>query len=222
MSKIEQAGNRKYPDNFPPKEFWIEPATVDSGLVEFAGLVEGRSGEKAIDECLKENRGLLARFMNFTQFGHHGTWVVPQQQVRPPLTTSQRGLKPDYIVGGKGSDGYKWFVVELKGADQNIFTERNGNVVFSNAVNDGICQLLNYVDYCSSAQAYLRDTLRLNDFREPEGCLIVGREDELSEDPRKQSLKAAWNRLSGGRLQLRTYDAFIRSTASSWASEING
>ena len=78
------------------------------------------------------------------------------------------------------------------------------------------------MDYCSSAQSYLRDTLRLNDFREPEGCLIVGRESELLEDPRKQSLKAAWNRLSGGRLQIRTYDAFIRSTGSSWSVEKNG
>jgi len=222
MLEIESTRNFKYPDNFPPKDFWIEPGAVNDGLAKFTDLIDTRSGEKAIDECLKENRGLLAKFMNFTQFGHHGTWVIPQQQVRPPLTSEQRGLKPDYIVGGKGSDGYKWFVVELKGADQNIFTERNGNVVFSNAVNDGICQLLNYVDYCSSAQSYLRDTLSLNDFREPEGCLIVGRENELIEDPRKQSLKAAWNRLSGGRLQIRTYDAFIRSTGSSWSAETNG
>lgn len=148
--------------------------------------------------------------------------MIPQQQVRPPLTSEQRGAKPDYIVGGKGADGYKWFVIELKGADQNIFTERNGNVVFSSAASDGVCQLLSYVDYFSSAQRYMRDTLRLNDFREPEGCLIVGRESELLEDKRKQSLKAAWNRLSGGRLQIRTYDAFIRSAESSWSADEDG
>lgn len=207
----------KYPDHFPPKEFWVETKVIGEGLPAFTELVESESGETAIDEYLKKHRGLLAKFMNFTQFGHHGTWVIPQQQVRPPLTSSQRGLKPDYIVGGKGSDGFRWFVVELKGADQKIFTERNGNVVFSNAANDGICQLLNYVDYCSSAQSYLRDSLRLNDFREPEGCLIVGRESELEADSRKKDMKAAWNRINGGRLQLRTYDAFIRSSVSSWS-----
>lgn len=68
----------------------------------------------------------------------------------------------------------------------------------------------------------MRDTLRLNDFREPEGCLIVGRESELSEDKRKQSLKAAWNRLSGGRLKIRTYDVFVRSTESSWSVDKGG
>ena len=99
MLEIESTSKFKYPDHFPPKDFWIQPGTVNDGLAEFTELVDARSGEKVIDEYLQEYRGLLAKFMNFTQFGHHGTWVIPQQQVRPPLTSEQRGLKPDYING---------------------------------------------------------------------------------------------------------------------------
>ena len=209
----------EYPDDFPPQEFWIDPKLEKNNVDKFHELVQRSSGEREIDTFLKENTHILATLMNFTQFGHHGTWVIPQQQIRPPQSVKQKGMKPDYIVGVKGSDGYRWFVVELKGADQNIFTEKNGNIVFSNIVNNGICQLLGYIDYCSSAQAYLRDSLNLNGFREPNGFLIVGRERELLDDPRKQDMKAAWNRITSNRLQIRTYDAFLRSHNGTWAAK---
>lgn len=209
----------EYPDDFPPKEFWVEPVADGNIVEEFSDLIKQNSGEKEIDEFLKNNTNILAKCMNFTQFGHHGSWVISQQQVRPPQSSQQKGMKPDYLVGGKGSDGYRWFVVELKGSNQSIFTEKKGSIVFSNIVNQGICQLLSYIDYCSSAQGYLRDSLNLNGFREPDGFLIVGREEELTEDPRKQDMKAAWNRITANRIQIRTYDALLRSHNGSWAEK---
>lgn len=39
------------------------------------------------------------------------------------------------------------------------------------AANEGTCQLLQYMDYCNSAQSFFRDHFHLNDFREPRGFL---------------------------------------------------
>lgn len=207
--------DKSYPSHFPPQEFHINQNSVGVSIGKLSKLVENSSGERAIDNFLKSNVEVLANCMNFVQFGHHGTWVIPQQEIRPPLTLTQKGLKPDYLVGGKGSDGYRWFVVELKGANHNIFVEKKGSLQFSAVVNRGICQLMSYIDYCSSAQGYIRDSLKLNGFREPEGILIVGREEELSCSSLKQDMKAAWNRITSNRIQIRTYDALLRSDSTS-------
>lgn len=205
-----------YPTDFPPKEYHVVPGSMESALDRLREIVRVDGTETAIDVFLNDNTSLLARCLNFTQFGHHGTWVIPQQVIRPPQTQEVKGLKPDYLIGGKGSDGYRWFVVELKGANEKIFVENNGVVCFSRTVNRGIFQLLNYINYCSSAQAYLRESLRLRGLREPEGILVVGRESELNDDPRKQEMKSAWNRLTSNRIQIRTFDALLRCSSSSY------
>lgn len=208
-----------HPEDFPPRGFHVNPNSEPNLLHGLRELIQESSGEKTVDEFIKWNTAILARCMNFTQFGHHGTWVIPQQQVRPPQSSQYKGMKPDYIVGGKGSDGYRWFVVELKSVDVKMFAEKAGKIVFSSVVNQGICQLLSYIDYCSSAQAYLRESLHLTGFREPDGFLIVGRERELDTDQRRKEMKAAWNRITSSRIQIRTYDALVRSNNASWADD---
>ncbi|HEV7473921.1 MAG TPA: Shedu anti-phage system protein SduA domain-containing protein [Pyrinomonadaceae bacterium] len=176
--------------------------------------------ETTIDGFLKEHPALLAGCMNFTMFGHHGSWVVPQQLIRPPSLDEIRGLKPDYLVGGKGSRGYSWFVVELKSPKDKLFTrEKSGTISLSSVANRGICQLLRYIDYCSSAQSYLRDSLRLKEFREPKGFLIIGREAELSGDRDVQELSSAFNRMTVGSIEIRTFDALVRSNTGTWVNE---
>jgi hypothetical protein len=102
--------------------------------------------------------------------------------------------------------------VELKGADAPMFSQSSSKLAFSPVVNRGICQLLEYIDYCASAQAYLRDTLRLTGFREPGGFLIVGRGSEFERDLRRQQIKAAWNRRMGDAIEIRSWDGLIRDS----------
>src|SRR5207244_3921865 len=111
----------------------------------------------------------------------HASRVIPQASIRPPLTPEQRGLRPDYIVGGVGSDGISWVVLELKGANDRIFVcDRDGKGLrLSAAANRGLCQLLAYLDYCAANQAYLREFLNTRSFREPAGILFIGRASEL-------------------------------------------
>ena len=138
----------------------------------------------------------------------------------PGANPKRKGLKPDYLFGGKNSDGFFWCVAELKGPQDRIFRRASDDrktVAFSAVANEGICQLLQYMDYCTSTQSYFRDHFGLNNFRDPRGILVIGREAELESDFQLQELKAAWNRISGDKLMIRTYDALLRSNGSSWA-----
>ncbi len=216
-----QLSTLDYPKSFPPKEFYVEPEAIAlAQKLALKNLVETNPSETTIDNFLHECPALLAACMNFTQFGHHGTWVVSQQVIRPPSLPAIRGLKPDYLVGGKGSRGYSWYVVELKSPRDKLFAKGpTGSISLSKTANGGICQLLQYMDYCSAAQSYLRDTLRLSGFREPKGFLIIGREAELSADSGLQELSRAFNEMTRGSVEIRTFDALVRSDTSTWIRE---
>ena len=218
---MQKLSSIDYPKSFPPRAFYVEPEEVQiAQKLALQQLIQTNAGETAIDNFLRSNPALLAACMNFTQFGHHGTWVVPQQLARPPSLPEIRGLKPDYLVGGKGSRGYSWYVVELKSPSEKMFSrDQAGNIFLSGVANRGVCQLLQYIDYCSAAQSYLRDTLNLKGFKEPKGFLIVGREAELSNDIDAQELSRAFNELMAPRIEVRSFDALVRSDATTWVTE---
>jgi len=204
----------------PPEEYLVPQRSVSEAEVRtLSDLVERGVSETEIDRFLRASPPLLVSALALINTGHHGSWVVPQQVIRPPQGSVQSGLKPDFIVGGKSSDGFAWFVVELKGPGDAIFSEASSRLLLSRPANMGVIQLLEYIDYCSQAQAYLRDTLHLIDFREPRGLLLIGRETELAGDRRRQALKAAWNRVAGDRLQIRTYSALVRAARVIWEGQ---
>ncbi len=101
-------------------------------------------------------------------------------------------------------------VVELKGTNETLFTSTKNKMRFSKTANKAICQLLEYIDFCSKSQSNIRDALKLNDFREPSGFLLVGKEEEFN-DLRKRDLKAAWNRRMSNTIHIRSYDALLRT-----------
>lgn len=218
LFKLAKRGQRPYPSDWPPKEYYVEEEAVEEAVkTGFADLLKNGASETDADVFLREHPALIAQCMNFTNFGHHGMWVIPQKLIDPGATPKRKGLKPDYLFGGKNSDGFFWCVAELKGPQDKLFNraaDDRKTISFSSAANKGICQLLQYMDYCISAQSYFRDHFGLTNFREPRGFLIIGREEELESDPQLQELRAAWNRVSGGRIMIRTYDALLRSNKS--------
>lgn len=199
-----------YPEGWPPVDFFVsEHNLTGTQCREFRYLVEHDSKEREIDGYLRNNKEIISNMLTFTRTGHHGSWIIPQQLVRPSQGPVNKGLIPDYLVGGRNSDGFQWGVFELKGADDSLFSETNGSLRFSRSLNHGIVQLLEYLNYCTSAQSYLRDTLNLSGFGTAFGYILIGREHELTENRRRQELKAAWNACVP-RLQIRTYDALLR------------
>jgi len=197
---------------YPPFEFFVEQNAVTIAQVDgYRNLIEQRSQEKKLDCYVRENKELIVNVLDFVSTGHQGAWVIPQQPIKTAFRNVDTGLIPDYLVCGKNSDGFSWWVIEFKGADEPLFTVgADRRPKFGAAANKGILQLLEYVDFCDEFQSTLREVLRLPDFRPPKGMLIIGREIEVEENHRLQRLKAAWNNLTGTRLEIRTHDALIR------------
>jgi hypothetical protein len=225
--RIYKSGERQpYPSDWPPEEYFVEQSRVkDAVKLAFSDLLDKGANETDADIFLRANPALLGQCLNFTNFGHHGMWVIPQKLIDPGAAPGRKGLKPDYVFGGKSSDGFFWCVAELKGPQDKLFRRASDDrktVSLSATASEGICQLLQYMDYCSSQQSFFRDHFKLSDFREPRGFLVIGREDEFETDDQLQELKAAWNRLSGGRILIRTYDAILRSHSASWDPEEQG
>ena len=185
---------------------------LKKGQVEgFEKLLKKGASETLIDEYLRENPEIFTSVLHNYRTGHHGSIVISQQNIRPKIkTTNQKGLIPDFLIGGDSSEGWSWFVIELKGTTQKVFTKKRNEVYFNSEINKGIFQLLEYIDYCSENQANLRDTFQLENFREPNGILISGRENEF-EDEHKKRMKGAWNRINKGKLEIRTYDWILRN-----------
>lgn len=199
-------------DGFPPFEFFVEQNAVTLEQVEgYRRLIEQRSQETILDKYVRENKELIVNTLDFVSTGHQGAWVIPQQPIKTAMRTVDTGLIPDYLVCGKSSDGFAWWIIEFKGADEPLFTVGSDQrPAFSASANKGILQLLEYVDFCDEFQSKIKAEFRLPDFRPPKGMLIIGREVEVEENHRLQRLKAAWNDLTGTRLEIRTHDALIR------------
>jgi ribosomal protein S21 len=214
LFKIEPATREQFfqnwPSDWPSKDAFVSQHDVSREQSEaFKLLVDSKSGEREIEQFLGVNREVLALTMFLYGTGHHAAWLYPKQQLRPP-SADQAGLIPDYIGAAANSNGVTWWVLELKGADKKAFRKSGNNVVLSGDANEGICQLIGYMDLSAKTQAYLRDELRLTGFREPQGVLLIGTEDE-SQDEAVRNFKQAWNRLNP-RAQIRSYDALVRAT----------
>jgi hypothetical protein len=207
-SKARQSLFENWPADWPRKE--NHAIQHDVSVEQFSALselIEHKAGETEIEGFLKKNPEVLAMTIDMFSTGHHMSWIFPKEQIRPPAG-SIGGLIPDYLLAGASSLGVEWFVLELKGADKLAFSKRGKRIFLSSYANEGICQLLNYIDRSSRDQSYLRDGLELIGFREPRGILLIGTEHE-TDDPLVRDFKAAWNRMSP-RIQIRSYNSLLR------------
>lgn len=185
-------------------------------LAQLKELVDGKVSETEIDSFLSANPELFAFALHGFQTGHHGIVVLPKQQIKAKskIEKDDYGLIPDFLVAGENSDGFQWWVIELKGINQNIFIkDGNSRIALSETTNKGIIQLLEYIDFCNKYQSNLRDAFGLEDFREPNGILIMGHEDEFK-DKKKKAIKASWNRMHQKKLEIRTFSWLLREFVS--------
>lgn len=203
----------KQNDKLSIKEFeYHDSFTTIEQFTAFDKIIRSNSGEKEIDDFITQNPEILTTILNHFRTGHNGGWVLPKLTLTPRIEHMyQKGMIPDFILGGNSSDGHEWWIVELKGANEEIvIIDKNERIRFADIVNKGICQLLEYIDFASEKQSNLRESFGLTNFREPNGLLIIGRENEFENNHRKQKLKSSWNRLNKGKLEIRTYDFLLR------------
>ena len=193
---------------WPPKEFYScqQDVTKDqyNGLKE---LIDCQAGETELESFLGENREVLSCALSLYSTGHHASWIFPKYHVRS-CSSQFGGMIPDYIMAGSNSEGLSWWILELKGANHKAFAIKGKRVYLSQEANKGVCQLLAYIDASARAQSYLRDEMKLKDFREPKGILLIGSEIESGES-NVQEFKGAWNR-SNATIKIRSYSALLR------------
>lgn len=200
---------QRYPKDWPPFEYYVDESSIQAAVVDgLRDLVAGNAGERQIDAYISKHPVLLTALLDFKNTGHHAAWVVPKKAIRSKVSSDVPGLIPDFLVGGKNSFGITWYVVELKGAEHNLFTKSGGSLYLSNTANRGVCQVLEYMHFCNSSQSYLRDALKLFGFVSAEAFVFIGRESE-TESQREMDLKSALNNINA-HLKIRSYDALLR------------
>lgn len=200
-----------WPDKWPKKEnstIWYDDVTQEQ-CTGFESLINAKAGERAIEKYFSNNKEVLELTVQMFPTGNHMSWIFPKKQIRAASSDPTGGLIPDYLLAGASSGGVEWFMLELKGADKRAFAKAGKRVWLSADANKGVCQLLNYIDWASHDQAYLRDSLGLTGFREPKGVLLIGTDEETEDDSQLRNFKGAWNNLST-RLQIRSYSALLR------------
>lgn len=201
------------PGKAPDPEYEYQKySSTKTQLKELYDLVRSKAGETELHNYLANNKNIFAFALHFFFTGHHGIYVFSKQQIIPKIQGVSPGLIPDFIVGGQNSDGIQWWIVELKGANENIFTEdASGGIKFSLTANSAVFQLLEYMHTATEIQAQLRDKFKMTNFSSPNGLILMGTEDELNSHERKQRMKKAWNDLHPKKLEIRTYHWLLRN-----------
>lgn len=201
--------------NLQPKEYFTSIETItNEQYIAFKNLIDRNSSETQITEYFQQNKNVLANCLRDFNTGHHGAWLIPKQKlIVQEAIYEKECLIPDYLICGKNSDGFNWFVIELKGANGDLFNQKSSGTILSSTLSNAIIQTLQYIDICSKDQGFMRDGLKLEGFREPKGIIYIGRETEFDKNESKKQIKAAWNRLFSN-IQIRTYDSLVHRLES--------
>lgn len=197
-----------WPDDWPPKESYVDQfAATPAQYRKFASILKAGASERVIEGFFKSAPEVLILLTSLFSTGHHAAWLYSKRQIRPAFG-AVGGLVPDYMLAGASSLGVTWFLLELKGPNQRAFVRHGKRISLTSAANRGVCQLINYIDHAARSQAYLRDELGLEGFREPKGILVIGTDAETKDD-QIRAFKGAWNSMNH-RVQIRSYSALLR------------
>lgn len=205
MDEIFRQARRNYPRPSKLNTHFLAAREV----AELRRLVDSSATEAELDHFIQGQPNLLSSLLHFADTGHHGGMAYPQQTIRPCVSGRQRGLIPDYLISGESSDGTSWWVLELKGPGEKIFSGSGNTLRLSDITNKGLLQIHQYVEFCTEHQSSLRETLKLDNFSKPMGILLIGRENELSDPDRRQMKKSLGG--SSSQIRIRTWDSLLRS-----------
>lgn len=140
-------------------------------LAEFEAALEDGS-EEVMQRCLTRNPYIIQYALRHS--GHHGTWVFPKQMIKTTSANRSHGMIPDYLVAGKSSLGYRWFIVELKRPDHQFANARGD--AFSGEGGKAVAQCQSYLTHFQNYIDIVRSNVGIADLIQPQGSvLIMGR-----------------------------------------------
>lgn len=203
-------------DEVPGMEFCSHWRTDDDHL---RGLIEAirSNNEPTIQKYLSENPFLLKFLLPTT--GNHGFWVKPEPAISNRDFEDTPGKKPDFLVCAQNSNGFQWFVIELKLPGDSLFRLDAGGL--SGKCSKSLTQLMSYMAYIDEHQSALRDTLKVPTLRGPvKGCLVMGTREEVYESTKSQEMKRIWN-VFLDRIEIISYNRILQEAAQHYHMTIN-
>lgn len=208
LRRINEKYINKLKHEYPQKEFKrkkLEEKTIDK----LHKLIEKEASETEIHQFLENNQQIWGHLLGVYNTANHGFTVYSKQEITPHIKEKNKGLIPDFIIGGENSDGWQWWIIEIKSPKDLIFSNAKGYLHFSDIANKGICQLLEYVSISNKLQAHLRDHFGFKNFDNPKGILLIGTEEEFK-NKQKQNIKKAFNDLMSKQFEIRTFSWLVR------------
>ncbi|GEM_PF-2492733 len=193
---------------FPGGIFGTLSHVEDAWLADLEEVLLSQS-EEAIQRFISERPYLLRYITPGT--GHHGIWIFPKRVIQVNQPNGKPGLIPDFLVVARNSDGYTWWIVELKRADQ-LFANRQGDALTPMA-NKALIQCASYLDHFNNYIDMIRSLIGLPDLGRPKGALLlIG--DARNENDMQSAVRKNFNSALSDRLQVYSYSRMVAGLMS--------
>jgi hypothetical protein len=155
------------------RKYYLEPHQniLPETKAKLLKTINEAENEEPIQNFLAENPYLLARA---THPSHHGKILIP----KPPLGNQ---LKPDFLIAGLDSGGFRWYGVELENPKYKMFTQKGEE---TKELKHAIKQIQDWRDWLKNNIAYAQNTLGYMHIDAKLPCFIIlgKRENEVLEE----------------------------------------
>lgn len=201
MLKIETTSKdraqRIIAEGIHPEFFtWWDDITLEEVHL-FEQVIGDAPDERAIQKHLEKNPTLIVQHLNYG----HGRWVIPQKRLGAEFVC-------DFVIGQRGSLGYKWCAVELESPTAKPFTKAgNPSAILTHAIR----QIQDWRSWLKVNQNYAARTKREGGLDLPDigqnipGLILIGRRSGYSADWNKYRLQF----LENSNIEIRSYDYLI-------------
>jgi hypothetical protein len=125
-------------------------------------------------------------------------------QARRP--NGERGLIPDFLAVASNSDGYTWWVIELKRADEHFVNSRGD--ALTTMGNKALLQCAAYLDQLDNYVDMVRSLMGVPQLGSPKGAvLLIG--DSRNENEDQKTSRRRFNNALGHRMHVMSYSRIL-------------
>ncbi len=192
-----------------PGALYGSPSHIRLDWLEAFDTALAAKDEEAIQRCI-EQRPYLAQYIT-PSTGHHGIWLFPKQQIALHQPNGSPGKIPDFLAVAANSDGYTWWIIELKRADVQFANVKAD--AFSPTANKALVQCTSYLNQFDRYVDTVRSMTGVKEIVRPKSVLLlIG--DSRHETPGQTSMRGNVNESLSNRLQVVSYDRIRRHLQS--------
>lgn len=192
-----------------PGALYGSPRQIKESWLDALEIALAAKDEEAIQCCIEE-RPYLAQYVT-PSTGHHGIWLFPKQQIAMHQPNGLPGKIPDFLAVARNSDGYTWWIIELKRADVQFANLRAD--ALSPAANKALVQCTSYLNQFDRYVDAVRSMTGIKEIIRPKSVLLlIG--DSRHEMPNQTAMRRNVNESLSERLHVISYDRIKRHLQS--------